>query len=265
MSTDRKNPDNIQTIDANRHRKLRVKPNPGSEHARQQHVVGIMLSELAVCASTFPLVLIERPDAGKYQLVAILGLRSGENVFYGPQFWESPYVPLGIQRHPFIIGYDDRLPNGEQITTCVEIDSPFLSEKEGIPLFTETGEQSDFLKGVDQLLSAMFESQKLTGQFIQKLIELDLVCPLNLLLQKQDGEVRQVAGLFTLDELKLKALTTEQLRDLHQSDFLAPCYIMLASLHQLNPMVRMRNRRGTRDEQITDFRLEFNVPSPATA
>ncbi len=262
MSTVLKNPDNIQTVDASRHSKLKVKANPGYTHAREMHVAGIVLMELAECAANFPLVLIERPDDRKFLLAAMLGLRAGENIYFGPQFWESTYVPLSVQRHPFVIGYDDRVPNGEEITTCLFTDSPFLNEKDGTPLFNDDGKESDLLKHWHQTLNNIFESQKLTDRFIQAVVKLDLIIPINLQLQQQNGEVRNVTGLFTLDEARLKALSTEQLRELHQSDFLPACYLIVASLHHLLHLIRMRNRQGGR-EQIVDFRIEFNAPAPA--
>lgn len=260
MSTAFKNPDHVETVDFSRHSKLKVKPNSGSVHASAMQASGIVLMELAQCASNFPLVLIARPDERKYQLAAMLGLNEGENIYFGPQYWESTYVPLAIQSHPFLIGYDDRLPNGEEITTCLQTDSPFLSEKEGAPLFNADGEQSDLLKHWHQQLNNIFESQKLTDRFIAVVSQLDLITPISVQLQAQNGEVRNLVGLFTLDEVKLTNLSIEQLKVLHESNFLPACYLIVASLHQLVNLIRMRNRQGR--DQIVDFRIDFNAAPP---
>lgn len=261
MSTARKNPDNVQTVDVERHRKLRVKADAGFPHAREQHVASVTISEMAICSGEYPLAFIKRPDDGGYLLVALLGMRAGENVYHGEEFWESNYVPLAIQRNPFLIGYDDRLPDGNEITTCLDMSSPYLSEIEGIAMFTEAGEQTDFLQSRHMLLNTIFESQKVTDRFVKTLTDLDLITPLQLQLQMQNGEIRQVSGLFTLDERKLKALSAEQLKSLHDQDFLPPCYIMLVSLHQLKRLIRLRNRKG--GDQIVNFQIDFNAPAAA--
>jgi SapC len=261
MAANSKNPESIQTVDVSRHGKLRVKANPGFAHASLQHVAPVVLSELAVCASNFPLIFLPRPGDGKLLLAAMLGLRPGENIYHGPEFWDSTYVPLAIQRYPFVAGYDDRLTDVDEITTCLEINSPLLSEKEGTPLFTADGEQTDFFKSKHQLLSNMFDSQRLTELFVDAVVDLGLVSLMNLHLQQQNGEIRRVTGLFALDEKKMKNLSPEQFLQLHKADFLPACYLIMASLHQLTQLVRLRNRKGK--DQLTNFRIELNVEPPA--
>ena len=264
MSEIRKNPENVETVDVSRHRKLRVKANPGFEHAREQHVASLVLSELAEAASSFPIVLVPRPyDDGNLLMAAMLGLKEGENIYYGPQYWESTHVPLSIQRHPFLIAYDDRLPNGEELTTCIEANSPFVSEQQGTPLFNDDGADSDFLKNRHLMLNEMFGSQQITERFIDAVVDQGLTSLINVHLKRQNGEMYVITGLFTIDEEKLQKLSTEQLVGLHQNNFLAPCYLIIASLHQLRRMIRHRNRQGR--DQIVDFRIEFNAEPPAPA
>ena len=64
-------------------------------------------------------------------------------------------------------------------------------------------------------------------------------------------------GLFTIDESRLKALDAAQLKALQDSNFLAPCYLILTSLYQLKHMIRQRNRKGR--EQIVNFRVLFKT------
>lgn len=264
MSTDQNqnlNPDNIKTVDFSKHAKLKVKPNPGFAHAKNRNLVAVNLSELGISASNFPHVFVQNPDDGEFLLVALLGLRPDENIQYGEQFWDSTYVPLAIQRHPFVVGRDDRLTDIEQITTCLETDSPFLNEKDGLALFTEDGKETDYLRSRHQLLNSMFEGGKLTRQFTKRLVELDLLSTLELAVQLQNGEWRTVKGFFTLDEAKLNNLSAEQLKELQNQGFLGPCYLILTSLYQLNQLIRLRNRKGK--EQIVNFRIDFKAAATA--
>lgn len=250
-----KNAANIQTIDKAKHSKLRLKPNPDFVHSKDSNLVAVTLSELGACVSNFPVILIQNPEDKRYMLAALLGLRAGENMLYNQKGWEGTYVPMAIVRHPFVIGFNDKKPESEEFTTCIDINHPFLNEDEGMPLFTEAGEETDFLKSRHQVLHNIFEAEKLTERFIQKLLELDLLTTVELVLQDDKNELRKVAGVLTVNEIKLKSLTTEQLQDLHNQDFLPACYLMLVSLYQINQLIKLSNAKGT--ERITAFQIEF--------
>lgn len=250
-----RNPPNIQTADFARHGKLKLKPHPGFPHARDRNLAAVNVSELGVSCANFPIVLARYPENQRLVLMAMLGLKAGENVFFGEEYWESTYVPLAIQRHPFIVGIDERVKDTIQLATCLEIDSPCLSEADGLPLFNADGTQSEVLRSADQMLHSMFDAGAFTEKFIEKLRELDLVTSLDIVLQSPKGELNRITGLATVDEGKLKALSAEQLKELQNLDYLAPCHLMLVSLYQLRQLIRLRNRKG--GEQITNFRLEF--------
>ena len=254
-TTTNKNPANLQTVDFNRHGKLKVKPHPGFAHARDRNIVAVSVSELGLASSNFPIVLARNPNDQRYLLMAMLGLKSGENVYFGEEFWESTYVPLSVQRHPFIVGLDDRVEDANQLATCIETDSACLGETEGLALFNADGSESELLRSANQLLRIMFEGGRFTEEFVEKLEELNMIVPLGIDLQTRSGEVKRITGLYSLDEKRLKALTGEQLKDLQNRDFLAPIHLILVSLHQLNQMIRLRNRKG--GEQIVNFRLDF--------
>ncbi len=264
MSNPERNPPNIQTVDYARHGKLKIKPSPSYVHAKDRHVVAVNVSELGISSSNFPLVFIRNPDDSRLVLMAMLGLKTGENIYYGPDFWETTYVPLAVQRNPFIVGLDDRVQDGIQLTTCLEMNSEYLNEKEGLPLFTDDGKESDVLVKAQQMLTQMFEASKFTEQFIAKLQELDMVMPFEIDLKMQRGdEVRKITGMFTVDENRMKALSAAELKDLQTREYLAPCHLMLVSLYQLNHLIRRRNRKG--GEQIVDFRLNFPKEQAAAA
>lgn len=256
-----KNFDHMETVDKTRHAKLRVKPNVDFVHAKDFNLASISLNELSACTANFPVVFVQNPDNQKFRPVAMFGLRPGENFYYGEEGWDCTYVPLMVQRHPFLIGFDDREEDSNMLTMCIDKNSSFLSPDDGIAMFTEAGEDTDFLVTRRMLLNDIFEGEKLTEQFIQKLTELNLLSPVEILLQPQNGEPRKVAGMFTVDEQKLKALTPEQLQELHKLDFLPACYLILASLFQVHQLMRLRNRKSG---EVVGYRINlqphiFNV------
>lgn len=256
MSSISRNPDHIKTVDFNQHSKLKVKLNPGYVHGKDRNLVSVNIAELGISASNFPHVFVRHQGDQRFLLMAMLGLKQGENIYYGQDFWESTHVPMALQRHPFVIGFDDRVPDSEVLATCLEMDSPFVNEKEGLALYDAEGKETEFMRSRHQLLNSMFEGQKFTEQFIQTLEELDLIVSLDLSLQLQKGEVRKVKGLYTVNEAKLKDLTAAQLKELQERNFLPPCYLILASLYQLHQLIRRRNRKG--GEQIINFSIGFD-------
>ena len=258
-----KNFDHVVTVDKNIHAKLRVKPNPDFAHAKGLNVAAISLSELSGCTGNFPVVFVQSPDSKSFRPGALFGLRPGENVYYGADGWDSSYVPMIIQEHPFLVGFDDRLEDSKTLTICLDTKSPFLSEEEGVALYHEGGVETDMLKYHRQLLAQIFEGEKRTEQFTRKLVEMDLLAPIELILQsQQDMEMRKIAGLFTVDEGKLRGLRAEQLLELHQLDFLPACYIILASQFQLHNLIKLRNRKTG---EVVNYRIDLPQPGAANA
>lgn len=259
-----KNPDNIETIDVSRHAKLRVKPSADFGHARDSHLVSVTLNELSPCTSNYPLVFITSKELGRTRLVAMLGLRAGENVYYNEAGWEGTYVPLLLQQHPFLLGYDDRVEDNERIlSTCIDRSSPLVSEEDGIAMFKENGEETDFLQSRNLLLGTIFDGERLTDQFIRRVVELDLLEPFDVVLQSPDGSLRKITGLSTISESKLRALDSARLSELHQADFLPACYLILGSLFQLHRVVRLRNQKG--NDPIAGVRVELQSDTEAQA
>lgn len=252
-----KNSPNVVTVDKKRHARTRVLRNPDLAHARELNVVAVTLREFGPCANNFPVVFIKNPENGRMRPVAVFGFRPGENLFYDPKEWHCTYAPQMLLRHPFVIGFDDRDPDSNSVTTCLETDSPWISknETEGDALYDESGAETDFLKYHMQLLADIFNGEKFTEQFMQKLNEMSLICPFEIILQSQSGDARKLTGLYTVDEKKLRRLDKEQLLALTENDYLANIYFMLNSLHQFNRLIKLRNKLG--EEFITGYRIEL--------
>jgi len=256
-----KNANNIETIDFQRHGRLRIKPSPDYAHAKEANLVPVTMGELGACIGCFPVVFIPTADNGMRPM-ALLGLRPGENIYYNKDVWESAYIPRMIQMHPFVIAFDDRIENSTTVTACIDRSSPCISEDEGIALFTPTGEETEYVGVANRLLKEVYESELVTGQFIRKLRELDLIAPFDLIVQPKDGEPRRITGMFQINESKLRELGPEQLLELHKQDYLPPCYMMLASMFQMPRLLRLRNKM--QEEQITDYLTELAKPQQAT-
>lgn len=250
-----KNAPPVATINKDKHAKLRAKPNVDFAHAKELNLAAVMLTEISAVAANFPVIFIQHPDSKAIRPAALFGLRPGENYYYGAEGWDATYVPLLIQRHPFLIGADDANPDSNNLTMCIDTSSPFLTEGEGIALFDDNGNGTDFLNSRNRMLTEIFEGEKITNQFVAKVVELNLLKPFELLVQGQDGITRKVTGLLTLDEVKLRQMANEVLLELHKLDFLAALYVIYGSLFQIHRMMQLRNRKTV--EQLS-YRIELD-------
>jgi hypothetical protein len=256
-----KNPAHVVTLTKDKHANLRVKPNVDFAHAKELNLAAVMITELSATAANFPIVFIQHPESKMIRPVAMFGLRPGENYYYGAEGWDATYVPLLIQRHPFLIGANDADPDSKKLTMCLDRTSPFLSETDGIPLFDASGNGTDFLNFRNQMLTEIFEGERITEQFTRKIMELGLLKPFEILVQGLDAQTRKVSGMLTFDDAKLRQLPDAQVLELNKLDFLAACYVIYGSLFQIHRMMQVRNRKMV--EQLS-YRIELN-PEPAPA
>jgi hypothetical protein len=81
----------------------------------------------------YPIVFHKSAD-GKFQAIALFGFEDKENLFLGPRGWDAQYVPLTVERQPFLIGFRDREP-----MVHIDLAHPRVSRTEGEALFRQYG------------------------------------------------------------------------------------------------------------------------------
>src|SRR5262245_4794243 len=103
----------------------------------------------------YPIVFQKAGD-GTLRPVALFGFRQGENLFLerdlDEERWDATYVPLAIERQPFLIGRD-----GDALLVHVDLDHPRVSAERGEVLFREQGGTTDYLERVSSVLRALHE------------------------------------------------------------------------------------------------------------
>ncbi|MDY6984429.1 MAG: SapC family protein [Pseudomonadota bacterium] len=260
-----KNPAHVVTVTKEKHAKTRIKQNVDFAHAKELNLAAVMITELSAATANFPVIFIQHPETKVVRPVAMFGLKPGENYFYGKDGWDATYVPLLIQRHPFLIGADDANPDSTSLTMCIDSTSPYLTEDaDGIALFDANGNGTDFLGNRNELLREIFEGERITEQFTRKVQELGLLKPFEILVQEGDGSARKITGLMTFDEVKLRQLPDDKVLELNKLDFLAACYVIYGSLFQIHRMMQLRNRKLP---SPLNYRIELNPqaqqPQPA--
>lgn len=193
----------------------------------------------------YPIFFHKDNASNTYTALALLGFEENENLFLRNEEWHASYVPLMIEREPFLIGNQTRTENGETITTPVihlDLDNPRVSKEKGTDIFLPHGGNSEYIDRVSATLKAIHESKPSTKLFMDTLVELDLFESFNLDIQLTNGSNNRLSGFYTINEDKLMALTGEQLEKLNKSGLLKLIYMVIASHENINALIQHKDK-----------------------
>jgi len=252
---------NFVAIKSDKHQNLKISQKRNLAHVQNQHIVTITAAEYAQSSASFPIVLVKNPDSPRYRSVAMLGMESGENVFYQDDKWSALSVPQSVGMAPFALGLDPDKEN--TLTACVDVDSEFVGEDKDLALFEAEGKESELLTNVQNSLGRLYENEKMTENFIKELEDNDLLQELELKIDLSTGEKKKLTGLFTVNEDKIKALADDKVLDFHKRGLFVPIYAMLGSLSQINRLVQLRNQNN--EVQVTSIKIEQLAKQEAPA
>ena len=168
----------IQALNSNAHRDLRVVIKRGAKYGENTHLVPVVADELRSLVLEYPVILIKDKKSDRYSMCALLGFEQGENLFLDGEEWDAIYVPMHIRRQPFSLSYTaekDGRPDPASLVIAIDMDSKRVQDEEGERLFDEDGNQSDLLKNVNDLLAGVGTAASANDAFIDALAEHDLI------------------------------------------------------------------------------------------
>jgi hypothetical protein len=217
------------------------------------------LGDAVMLAPTFPgefrsvqahyPIMFRKGADGRFQPVALFGLRDGQNLFLqaaddGEERWDAHYLPLAIERQPFMIGRD---ADGEPVIH-VDLDSPRVGDR-GEPVFLEHGGTTAYIERISSVLHALQQGIEDVPDFVDALLEHDLLESFALDVELADGGQHRLSGFYTVHEERLSSLQAEPLARLHHAGYLGPVYMAIASLSQFRALIERMQRATDRDAQ----------------
>ena len=236
---------NHQLLDNITHKNLKVnrrfEPGGGFDY----NVARVFPVELSVAQREYPLFFLKNAETGDFDTIALLGFDKEENLYLQDDGWAARYLPLSIERQPFLIGFQEQEQDGvpTQVPVVhVDIDHPSVSDDEGIPVFLPQGGESPFLERINSVLKAVHDGHAASREFSQVLEGLELIEPLEVNVEFNDGSKQTLTGLYTISEDRFRALTAEALETLHQGRHLQSIFMMLASLPVFDTLIEKKNR-----------------------
>ncbi|WP_343731789.1 SapC family protein [Duganella sp.] len=218
------------------HRDLRVITRRGADLGDQVMSAVTFPSEFRDVQACYPIVFRKTVDGLGFEPIALFGFQEGENLFLQGQRWDAPYVPMMIERQPFLIGV-----SGEELMVNVDLDHPRVSRTEGQEVFKPHGGTTEFLEQANSLLFTIHQGMQSLQGFLSALLEHELLESFVLDVELNDGSQNRLVGFYTINEDRLQGLSGEAIVKLHQANYLQAIYLVLASLSNFRALIDRKN------------------------
>jgi hypothetical protein len=227
------------------HKALRIITTRSAAHGDNQMYALVVPAEFRNVQACYPIVFQKRADTGQFQPLALFGFEAGENLFLAETGWDATYIPLSVERLPFLVGGAGAAQAGQlaQPTIHIDLDSPRISATEGEPVFLEHGGSTPFLERISAMLGTLHEGIAATAAFVDAMQGLELLESFVLDVELRDGSSSRLAGFYTVNEERVRALDAAAVGQLHAQGFLEPMYMVLASTVHFRDLIERRNRR----------------------
>lgn len=233
-------------LDNVNHRDLRIRQVYAPGEGYDVNVARVFPSEFVAVQRDYPIFFVKNSESGNFEAVALLGFENEENLFLGDPGWDADFIPLSIQRQPFLIGFQQQEVDGapSQVPVIhIDLDHPSVSADEGEPLFLAQGGEAPHLERVASVLKAIHEGHEQSEEFARSLMGLELIESVKIEVEFVDGSKKSLAGLFKINEERLSGLSANALEVLNSSGYLQTIYLMLASLASMSRLIDRKNRQ----------------------
>jgi hypothetical protein len=199
-------------------------------------------SEFRNIQAHYPIVFRKNAQ-GQFEPIALLGFQERQNLFLTRRGWDASYIPLTIERLPFLIGFSaDKQP-----MMHVDLDSPRISRTEGEAVFLPHGGNTEFLERMSSVLLAIHQGIAGIQPFIAALLEHELLESFVLDVQLANGSQNRLAGFYSIHEERLLGLSGAVLERFNRAGYLQAIHMAIASLSQFRALIERMNRRNAGD------------------
>ncbi len=227
------------------HRHKRLKPLDSLAVAARLNACFVAVSEFPEAAKEYVIGFVPAaaPDAeGRVEVTPalLLGLRDDENLYVQPDgSWDARYLPAFIRRYP--LAY---MPSAEgQLSLTVDVAWPGFNDSEGERLMQDDGEPTPFLQQKLKFLDAFEEEVQRTRRLCARVVELQLLEPVQVNVTLADGQGFQAGGVQMVSEERIKALPEATAQELLRNGTLGLLYAHLISASNLPRLTERLERR----------------------
>lgn len=236
-----------------KHKSLKVAQSSGVIFASTQQIIGLRANEINRGATNFPVFFTKNARDGSFVISAMTSFTQGSNLFVSDGQWQATYQPSFMRTYPFFLMQSPR--DERSYTIGFDPDNRAFSDSTGDPLFDSSGRPTDSLSRIKNLLETDIQNDIATREFIATIERLGLFKQVDIKVHFQSGGIQTIAGVHTVDDDKLTALTGEQLADLNKQGYLQQIHGMLISIYQLNMLLRKHND-VTANPKVSQIKIE---------
>jgi hypothetical protein len=225
---------NIVALNSLTHRSLRVQAEASAKLGDNQRFVPVVITEFPLLVTHYPILFSKDTETGAFLCGAMLGIDEGENLFLKEGKGHEGYRPLNLQRVPFFVAGDD---------LAIDLDHARIAGDTGQSLFNEKGEPTPYLDSIKAAFQHLKPGMEMTKRFVETLLKLNLVEPVDITLGFDDGSKRNLADLYTVNQDVLRKLPDADVLDLFRRGYLQLIYLLIASLKQIPVLAQKKNDR----------------------
>ena len=174
------------------HGDFKVTPNCVVDAVKDQHIVNIRVAEISKASACMPIFLNKFEGTEEWAISSITSLELNKNLFVRDDKWSVNYVPNVMKAFPFFLVGGQK--EGE-FTVGIDEESKSFNKKEGVAIFEDDGKQTPAMQSVIELLQSDIAGREHSKKFTQTLEEFDLIDPLTMRVQYEDGQIHTLTGL----------------------------------------------------------------------
>jgi len=201
----------------------------------------IVPREFRQVAANYPIVFRKIAATNQFEAVALFGFSGKENLFLDENGWQADYIPLSVERMPFMIGYtNDHMTGERQPVIHIDMENPRVSFSAGVDVFLSHGGNAPYLEHINSVLAELMNGLHVSKRFIDILLADDLLEPFTLTFPVEDQSSVEWSGFYTINEETLRKLNSDQLVRLHNQNFLELIYMVIASLSNFSALIKKK-------------------------
>ncbi len=224
------------------HKDLHINTERSAELEDTVMYAPVYATEFRELQAHYPIVLHKDATSGDYTALALFGFSDGENLFLKDTGWDAEYIPMTLERQPFMVGFQG---HGADAQTVIHIDmeSKRISQQSGIgePVFLEHGGNTPYLDRIANILDQLHFAHKSHKPFMDTLLEHNLIEPFAADITLNDGSNNRLAGFYIIHEENFAALSAENLDKFHKRGYIMAIHMMMASLSNFPALIKRKN------------------------
>ncbi|WP_049629407.1 SapC family protein [Cellvibrio sp. pealriver] len=234
---------NIVLLDPVKHNKLGVNTAKLNSTHHQVNRVYININELSNLVHEYPIFINKNSTTGQFQLNAILGFETGENLYLQHEQWNARFIPMDLLRHPFQVIFPENNPKaiGQiAINESSELLENIAHEK-AEAIFDHNGNPSPYLLRIQKMITQLMSGAQLSRIALQELHQHELLMPITLDITLNNGAQTALEGFYGIDENALQQLSGAALEECHKRGYLNLCYLLLSSATHLEKLISWKS------------------------